>query len=277
MSFEYTTPVITKWKLDEFFDTINEFENLLADKVQDNEFESNSYEMALLHISGKSIVTAREVLTLCAHGYPDGALSLARNLYEQMMTVAFFESCKKQQDFQDYVDDYYLNYEVQRNKSLRHISEYVPDDNYEELVKEYEEIKKRAKHKIKGDYWWANCTSFSELISKIMRKQEDKEFHQYLGIHYARYKRACVSLHASCMGNSIRLGSTFGFNVVDTAPTEYGHTMPLVFALVSLIYIFGCVCALFKIDSANILKSLNELTVFYQSNEQEDKEDLKQY
>ena len=131
MSFEYTTPVITKWRLDEFLNTIDEFENLLADKVQDKDFESNSYEMALLHISGKSIVTTREVLTLCAHGYPDGALSLARNLYEQMITIAFFESRKNQQDFQDYVDDYYLNYEYQRNKSLRSINNYVPDDNYE--------------------------------------------------------------------------------------------------------------------------------------------------
>lgn len=270
MSFEYTTPVITMWRLDEFLDSINEFENHLADKVQDKEFESNSYEMALLHISGKSIVTAREVLTLCAHGYPDGALSLARNLYEQMMIVAFFNSHKKDEEFQDYIDDYCLNYEVQRNKSLRHISKYVPDNN-EKLVKEYEEIKNHAKHKIKGDYWWANCTSFSELISNIMCNQEDKKFHQYLGIHYARYKRACVSLHASCMGNSMRLGSTSGFNVIDTSPTEYGHSSPLIFAVVSLIYIIGCICNCFQIDATEILKSLNELAVYYQSNEQEDK------
>ncbi len=271
MSFEYTTPVITKWRLDEFLNTIDEFENLLADKVQDKDFESNSYEMALLHISGKSIVTTREVLTLCAHGYPDGALSLARNLYEQMITIAFFESRKNQQDFQDYVDDYYLNYEYQRNKSLRSINNYVPDDNYEELVNEHEGIKKRAKHNVKGDYWWTGYSNFQNLVDQVMKQQSDADLCLFLGIQYARYKRACVSLHANCMGNSIRLGSTSGFNVVDTSPTVYGHSTVLMFAIASLIHILGCVCNFYQIDSTKILKALNELAAYYQSREQNDK------
>lgn len=271
MSFEYTSTVIVKWNLDEFMKIIDEFEDKLSYKVHHKTFSGNSYQMVLLHIAGKSIVTTREVLTLCANGYPDGALSLARNLYEQMMIVTFFESYQNVEEFQDYIDDYCLNYEVQRNKSLRSISKYIPEDNYGELAEEYTNIKKRAKHKIAGDYWWANCTNFSELISKIMRKQEDKEFYQFLGFHYARYKRACVSLHANCMGNSMRLGSTSGFNVIDTSPTEYGHSSPLMFAVVSLIYIIGCICNCFQIDATEILKSLNKLAVYYQSNEQEDK------
>lgn len=88
------------------------------------------------------MVTAREILTLCAHGYPDGALSLGRNLYEQMIVISFFEMHKDDVDFQEYVDDFFLNYEVQRNKCFRDIDRYIPDDGRTALEVEWENLKK---------------------------------------------------------------------------------------------------------------------------------------
>ena len=106
MSFEYTTPAIIKWRLDDFMKIIDIFEEDFADKVHHKVSVGQNYKNILLHIVGKSMVTTKEILTLCAHGYPDGALSLGRNLYEQMIITSFFEIHKKDNDFQKYVDDF---------------------------------------------------------------------------------------------------------------------------------------------------------------------------
>ena len=61
----------------------------------------------------------REIIHLSAFGYPDGALSLARNIYEHVIILAFFENHKSDNDFGNYVDDYYVDYDIQRNKALQ--------------------------------------------------------------------------------------------------------------------------------------------------------------
>ena len=269
MSFEYTTPAIVKWKLDDFMDAIDQFEDSLARKTHHQMFVGKDYQTILIHISGKSILTARELLTLCAHGYPDGALSLGRNLYEQMMIVAFFETHKNDIDFQEYVDDFFLSYEVQRNKCLRNITKYL-SDVANDLDSEKERLKKQTKQQIKSDYWWARCDNFSHLVDCVVKAQADDDIRQFLGVHYARYKRACLSLHASCIGNSNRIGHATGFEVVDTSPTEYGHSGPLIFAAISLISITGFISAAFQIDNTKSLKQLNELAIFYQEQETKD-------
>jgi len=269
MSFEYLTPAITKWKLDTFMQIINQFEDDLAEITHHKMSVGDDYQTILVHIAGKSILTTREVLTLCAHGYPDGALSLGRNLYEQMIIIAFLEIHKNDMNFKEYVDDFFLSYEVQLNKCLRSIEKYIPDDEKENLLKEYDELKNRTNCNLKSDYWWAQCCNFAELVSCVMENQTDKKMLQFLGIQYARYKRACVSLHASCMGNSNRLGNHTSFDEVDTSPTIYGQSVSLIFASISLISIIGFICHEFQIDSDKYLDSLNELAIFYQNEEKE--------
>ena len=271
MGFEYTTPAIIKWELEKFMEIVDQFEDELADNTHHQMCVGNNYQTILLHIAGKSILTTREILTLCAHGYPDGALSLGRNLYEQMIIVAFFEMHKNDSDFQEYVDDFFLSYEVQRNKCLRDIAKYIPEEANDDLVKEYETLKNRANSEIKRDYWWTRCGTFSNLVCHVMEKQTDEKMNQFLGIHYARYKRACISLHASCMGNSNRIGNESGFEVVDTSPTLYGHSTSLLYVAISLIYIMGIVCETFKIDNVKYLKPLNELAIYYQNQEPKDR------
>lgn len=267
MGFDYTTPAIKKWRLDEFMGVIDHFEDELANLTHHKMRVGYDYKTILLHILGKSILTTREILTLCAHGYPDGALSLGRNLYEQMMIIAFFEMHKDDDDFQEYVDDFFLSYDVQRNKCLRDIEKYIPGENGIDLDKEHESLKKQTKRRIRGDYWWTGYENFSRLVHHVMKEQTDEKMHQFLGIQYARYKRACISLHASCIGNSNRIGNSTGFAVVDTSPTVYGLSTPLMYAVVSLISMIGFVCSHFKIDNAEYLNSLNELAMYYQDQE----------
>lgn len=270
MSFEYTTLAIAKWKLDAFMEVIDTFENDFADTVHHKVYIGRNYETTLLHIIGKSLVTAREILILCAHGYSDGPLSLGRNLYEQMMITSFFEMHKNDANFQEYIDDFFLSYEVQRNKCLRDIDQYVAEGDIDTLKAEWEELKNRTKRNLHGDYWWTNCTSFSNLVKHVMQDQIDEGIFKFLGVHYMRYKRACIALHAGYIGNAIRIGTESNISVVDTSPSVYGQSTPLVYAAVSLIAIIGFVCAAFQIDNKKYLGSLNELAIFYQEREKED-------
>ena len=270
MGFSYSTQTITKWRLDAFMGAIDNFESDFADTVHHKVCVGQNYETILTHITGKSLVTAREILALCAHSYPDGALSLGRNLYEQMMIVSFFDIHKKDTDFQQYIDDFFLSYQVQRNKCFRDIDQYIQEGEIDTLKSEWDELKSRTKQNLHGDYWWADCNSFSDLVKHVMRKQTDETMYKFLGVHYMRYKRACIGLHAGCMGNSIRIGSNTEGHIVDTSPSLYGQSTPLVYAAVSLIAIFGFVCTAFQIDAIKYLEPLNELAVFYQEQENED-------
>lgn len=103
-----------------------------------------------------------------------------------------------------------------------------------------------------------------------MKKQTDSALLLFLGKHYATYKRACISLHAGCMGNSIRIGSDVDHSVVDTAPTLCGQSTPLVFAATSLIYIVGTLCVNFNIDYKRHVTALNQLLINYQNQEEKD-------
>lgn len=270
MGFDYSTPAIIKWRLDDFMKVADEFESAFADTVHHKVYVTNNYQTILMHIVGKALLTTRELLTLCAHGYPEGALSLGRNLYEQMIIASFFEMHKNDEDFQEYIDDFFLSYDVQRNKCLRDIDQYFPAGDIDELKTEQDNLKKRTKRNIRGDYWWAGCNSFSDLVKHIMQDQTDEGIYQFLGVHYMRYKRACIALHAGCIGNSIRIGSNTRGNVIDTSPSVYGQSTPLVYAAVSLIAIIGFVCTAFQIDNTKYLEPLNKLAIFYQEQEKDD-------
>ena len=270
MSFDYSTPAITKWQLDSFIEVVDAFEDEFASTVTLKTPVRNDYKTILMHIAGKALVTTREILTLCAHGYPDGALSLGRNLYEQMMIISYFETHKDSVNFQEDIDDFFLSYEVQRNKCLRDIDKYIPDGNISTHNEEAERLKKRTKKRIKGDYWWTGFNTFSDLADNIIQANTDKAFRNFLGKHYATYKRACISLHAGCMGNMIRIGSDTGFAVIDTSPTLYGQSTSLIFAATSLVAIIGTLCSNFNIDHEKYLTVLNELLINYQKQEKED-------
>lgn len=270
MGFEYMTPAITKWKLDDFMDVIDGFEDELADKVHHQLYTRNSYQMILLHIIGKVLLTSREILNLCALGYSDGSLSLARNIYEQMVFVSFFELHRNDADFQSYVDDYFLSYDIQRNKMLQTYEKYFPDGDMEMLHKEREEIKSKTKRPIHKDCGWSGFENFAKLAEGIINHMEDEDWRKFLSTQYLRYKRACLSLHASCAGNIMRIGHDANYGIIDTAPYVYGQSTPLVYMASSLILIVGVLCREFGMDDKKYLKPLNKLAIDYQRQEEDD-------
>ena len=118
MSLNIKTICTEQWRLHELDLLIDEIHSKISDAVSELKIHpEKNYTNIVLHTAGKTISTMREILCLSASGYPDGALSIARNLYEQLIILYFFENHQEDEDFNHYVSDYHLDYELKRIKA----------------------------------------------------------------------------------------------------------------------------------------------------------------
>lgn len=266
------TPCSLQWRLDELDKIIDSMEDEIEEAITQQKIQTDQdYTNIILRTAGKSIVSMREIIRLSTFGYPDGALSLARNIYEHVIILAFFENHKYDKDFGDYVDDYYIDYDIQSNKALRYESEnYTQDaEALTALKDEFDQLKQTAHHQVRGDYWWSGNSRFNQLVEAAIASVPEERGKRFLhGLHFA-YKRACVSIHSSCIGNTLRLGANPDFAGIDTSPVIKGHSLPLWFATTSFIYIMGVTYALLNLDYTTRDHDLNALALFFHQKEQQ--------
>jgi len=220
------------WNLPQISNIINQCDDLIAPKA-DLYKTGNNYENILLYTFTKAILNMREVITLLFNGYPDGALSRARTIYEQMVIVEFIDHNK---DKSIIIDKYFADYNIKRLNNLIEVFEFLltGDSNNEEFQKQkselefqYQSIKDKYNIKEKNvkQYWWAGDViknpSFNQLTKEV-----DTGFLKIL------YNRACLSSHSSAMGDSALLGryNPLG-NYIYTSPTLDGFEAPIVLSL----------------------------------------------
>lgn len=255
-----------QWRLDELDKIIDSMENEIEEAIWQQQIQTGrDYTNIILRTAGKSIVSTRELIYLSAFGYPDGALSLARNIYEHVIILAFFQNHKHDKDFGDYIDDYYIDYNIRRNKALQYLSKNCTRDakTLTELKGELNQLKQAAHHRVTGDYWWSGSSSFNQLVEAAIASVPEEGGKKFLhGLHFA-YKRACVSIHSSCIGNTLRLGADPDFAGIDTSPTIKGHSLPLWFSTTSLVYIMGVTYALLNLDYNTHEHALNDIALFF--------------
>lgn len=259
---------IEKWKLNELMRVVDELDSAICDKVNGSKMKFfHDYKSLLFFMAGKSVVTMKEILCLVQCGYPEGALSLARNLYEQFVIAEFFHTHKAESNFQDYIDDFFADYEIQRNKLLLFSAEYVEHDiAAKQQIEQYTtEIRASAHSQKKGTYWWADKGTFSDMAIDLIEHQIDPVFKKVTAMYHTMYKRACISLHASCAGNILRLGDDSEFCGVDNRPRENGHSVPLLLGVYSFLCVTGVVCEEFGIDHTKWKLWLNDLLIYYNS------------
>ena len=259
---------IEKWKLNELVQVVDEFDSTICDKVNKSKPKFfHDYKSLLFFMAGKSVVTMKEILCLVQCGYPEGALSLARNLYEQFVIAEFFHTHKADGNFQDYIDDFFADYEIQRNKLLAFSAEYAENniEKKQQAEQRIAEIRANAHSKKKSTYWWADKGTFSDMAIDLIERQTNPDFKKFTAMHHTIYKRACVSLHASCAGNILRLGDDSEFFGVDNRPRENGHSVPLLLGVYSFLGVTGIVCEEFEIDHADWKLRLNDLLIYYNS------------
>ena len=271
MALYIQTPCSLQWRLDELEAIIDSMENEIEAAITQQQIQTgHDYTNIILRTAGKSIVSMREIIHLSAFGYPDGALSLARNIYEHVIILAFFENHKSDNDLGNYVDDYYVDYDIQRNKALQYESKNCTQDAeaLTALKNELDQLKQTAHHRVAGDYWWSGSSNFGQLVKAAIASVPDERGKRFLhGLHFT-YKRACVAIHSSCIGNTLRLGVDPDFAGIDTSPTIKGHSLPLWFATTSFIYIMGVTYALLNLDYMTHDHDLNDLALFFHQKEQ---------
>lgn len=259
---------IKKWKLNELVQIVDEFDSAIGDKVNESKLKFfHDYKSLLFFMAGKSVLTTKEILCLVQCGYPEGALSLARNLYEQFVIAEFFHTHKADGNFQDYIDDFFADYEIQRNKLLAFSAEYAENniEKKQQAEQSIAEIRANAHSKKKGTYWWADKDTFSNMAIDLIKRQTNPVFRKFMAMYHTIYKRACVALHANCAGNILRLDDDSEFLGVDNRPRENGHSMPLLLGVYSFLSVTGIVCEEFEIDHADWKLRLNDLLICYKS------------
>ncbi len=266
MALGVQTECTKLWKLDDLDLIVDSVESYIVDAVQAQHIKTgNDYLNILLFAFGKSITTMREIICLTTFGFPDGALSLARNVYEQFIAVSFFEKHRQDSDFQNYVDDYHLDYNIQRNKALRYEATHFGNSaGLEEIECETKKAENASHHRItKQDFWWTGKGSFAKVVEDVQNSETDPVIKTFLArLHFA-YKRACASIHASCLGNVLRLGVDSNFIGIDNSPKTNGHEFPLYLATCAFILIVSVTCKELQLDDKYMNKELNDLAAFY--------------
>lgn len=70
-------------------------------------------------------------------------------------------------------------------------------------------------------------------------------------------------MHASCLGNILRLGVDSNYIGIDNSPKTNGHELPLYLATCAFILIVSITCKELQLDDKYMNKELNELAAFY--------------
>lgn len=83
-------------------------------------------------------------------------------------------------------------------------------------------------------------------------------------ILHAAYKRACITLHASLLGNTLKLCNNAEPEIIDTSQTNDGQGFPLWFAVSCMILIVGVACSTLGVDVEPYLGKMNEFALFYE-------------
>lgn len=270
MAFPKNSIHIKRWRLQELVEIIDSIEDDIDVTIQRKHIVTgHDYCNLVLRSAGKAVVSMREIICLVLCGYPDGALAIARNLFEQLIILEFFAEKQHEKEFDDLVQDYYLDYDIQRYKALIYEYKYCAQDSEtaEENQKQLQTTKERTHSKAKGTYWWAGHSSFSQLVDSVIAAQKEQGTERLLHRLHLHYRRACVALHASCIGNTLRLGKDPEFAGIDTSPTEEGHGLVLWFATLSFGFIIGSVFSVLESEDKSYVKELIELAAYYDDRE----------
>lgn len=256
--------MIEKYRLKELEAILLLVEDLIEEAVDSQEkSEDSNY---LLFTIGKCLVTMREIIILCANGLPDGALALSRNLYEQMIITVFIEMIEDKEERRNTIEKYNDDYQIQMLKNRKYA--YSLTNNLERNEGIKEDINKiLSKYDIKkpSEYWWANgVNNFASMCEMVENNDKNKDIRPLLSNAHILYKRACLVIHASSIGNQLRLGSnSYG---IDIGPWVKGQEYALYLAVVSFISIIGYTAYRFNITTENTKKinnTLNQLAIYY--------------
>lgn len=191
-----------KWDLKFYQETVNNCEDIIAEEVI-NWKTADDINYYYLSTYAKAILTVRETLCLLWNGYPDGALSRAREVYERMV-IAFY-ICNNYSD--ELIERYFASHKLNAYKNqkllygqLKGIVS-VQKEQFQQLENDcHQKIEKIKQQygKINGDYWW--------VLDNKINSFNDMQDNVGAGLLLILYKRACISTHAGALSDIALLG-----------------------------------------------------------------------
>ena len=253
--------IIEKYKLDKLEKCLDRIEDDFANKINNGDYKtSDSYFEIVLRSTAKSLLTFRELILLCKNGFPDGALGLSRNIFEQFIILTRFEIENLDTNRNRLVEQFCDDYDIQRCKHLKYMYRYAEKDTtqYDKTLEGY-----KNKYSISNfsDYWWCGEKSFSKLCRFVIENSTDNMKTMIKNLHIS-YKRACLDLHACSLGNACRICNTYP--ALDLSPTDKGQEYALDLSVKSFILIAAIAYRELDLDSSKPLEELNSLAYHYQ-------------
>ncbi|PHU34411.1 DUF5677 domain-containing protein [Pseudobutyrivibrio ruminis] len=255
---EYTD-VIRKYCLNDVESLITEIEEQLLGAIKGKQIQEKQDDLnLLLHATMKSISFLREILLMCRHGFPDGALILARNLYEQMIICLFIIE-KQGEEHDRILENYYADYECTR---LKYIIEGAKRFNDEKQINETKE--KLEEHKKKygskhNAYWWSEKRCFNEIEDIVINA--DNPLKGLFNNMHMEYRTASILVHPSCFSNMVHIGSPF--KGIDMRAQREGHEESLFLATTSMIPLVGHTYERLGLDFGEVVDGLNRYGIYY--------------
>lgn len=231
---------VKRWNINEWWELVNKLDDL-TESIALEETVGDTLEYAIITNSSKIIMCMREMLILTLHGYPDGATSISRTIYEYFIVTKYlYEKKHDKKLLQRYYED--RKHKIYRcNKEVYDYSLKMHDmskETYEKRTSKMLSDLKFDKGKIeKNEYWWVGNENrgFSGIQYSV---KLDDDYLRTL------YKRACVSIHASSTGASTMFGkNSMGGSVINTSTTTDGFASALLLGGCSLIEFVKIVCA----------------------------------
>ena len=249
-----------KYLLDELLETINNIEHHVLFAIRNGKDLGKRDDIDLLVPAlTNSLSLTRQIVLLCENGFPDGALILARNIYEQRIICSFIEERTNEKEREELIEKYFQDAELTRLKYLNEQAKRfsVKDDmeNTERLIKEHQE-KYGSSFK---QYWWSGKNCFRELSDAITNRE--KSHRGLFNNMHMEYKMACIAMHPSSFGNRMNIG--LKVVDVDMRIRDTGHEHALFLATASLISLVGHTYHYLELDDSFVLNELNRLGEHY--------------
>lgn len=234
-----------KWNLNFYQETINKCEDIIAEEAAKWK-TADDINYYFLSTYAKAILTTKESITLLVNGYPDGALSRAREVYEQMVIAFYINNNYSDQLIKRYFADYELK--VYKNRKLlygklRDIVN-IHKEKYQELENKCQQKIDNLKQqygKLNSDYWWVldnRINSFNDMQDNVGAE-----------LLLILYKRACISTHAGALSDIALLGrDNRKGSLLRTDQTWEGFEAPILLLFGSFDILTQIVFNHFKID-----------------------------
>ena len=197
--------------------TIDDVRQLLS---KQRVIEERTYKYAQIRIFSRMTLSMCEILVLVSNGYPNGAFSLSRQVYEGLVIMDYLRihSCDD-----SLIERFFDSSSISSLRLLRKAksdgqqSTDIEDQQLEDYAKQYSSFcEKNGWFK---DYWWAGKDfSFTTLSNQTRFKSN------YM------YKYACEITHMSFLNSFLHLGNNE--NDILIGQSEEGCDTPLWFAMI---------------------------------------------